>query len=350
MNESSNDLTPDSASDKPPAICLMGPTASGKTALALALCEHYACEIISVDSALVYRGMDIGTAKPDANELARVPHHLIDIRDPAEPYSAAEFRGDALRLMDEISARGRIPLLVGGSMLYFKVLRDGIAPLPVADTEVREQIASEAQRLGWPALHAELARVDPRAAANIHPNHSQRIQRALEVFRLTGTAISELQQDNAAGVVSHRMLSFSLAPVDRQVLHARIAARFQQMLDAGFIDEVDRLYRRGDLHAELPSIRAVGYRQVWAYLAGEIDFETAVEQGIAATRQLAKRQLTWLRGWPDVYSLPTDREQRVASSEAAQLPPGIAEGAPILQLALKYLEQIPITATSLRYT
>jgi len=338
------------ASDKPLAIGLLGPTASGKTALALALCEHYPCEIISVDSALVYRGMDIGTAKPSAAELARVPHHLIDIRDPAEAYSAAEFSRDAAQLMSEISARGRIPLLVGGSMLYFKVLRDGIAPMPVADAAVREQIASEAQRLGWPALHAELARVDARAAANIHPNHSQRIQRALEVFRLTGTAISELQQDNDPGTSSHQLLSFSLAPVDRQVLHQRIAERFRQMLAAGLVDEVEKLYRRGDLHTELPSIRAVGYRQVWAYLAGEIDFATMTEHGIAATRQLAKRQLTWLRGWPELFALPTDSEQRVVLAPNIQLPADVVPGVPVLQLVLKYLEQIPITAIGLRYT
>ncbi len=339
-----------SAHAAPPAICLMGPTAAGKTALALALCEHYPCEIISVDSALVYRGMDIGTAKPTADELARVPHHLIDIRDPSEPYSAAEFRSDALRLMREIGARGRVPLLVGGSMLYFKVLRDGLAPMPVADAALREQLAAEAQQRGWPAMHAELARVDPRAASGIHPNHSQRIQRALEVFRLTGKPISELQQHNELGELSHRFVNLALLPVDRQMLHQRIDERFRQMLAEGFIDEVENLYRRGDLHTELPSIRAVGYRQVWDYLVGEVDYATMVERGIAATRQLAKRQLTWLRGWPELCELPIDAAQCVAEKDGMQLPIGIDVGMPSVQLALKYLEPIPITAGSLRYT
>jgi tRNA dimethylallyltransferase len=334
----------------PPAICLMGPTASGKTALALDLCEFYPCEIISVDSALVYRGMDIGTAKPGPSELARVPHHLIDIRDPGEPYSAAEFRRDALHLMSAISARGRIPLLVGGSMLYFKVLRDGIAALPVANDELRAKIAAEAGQLGWPALHAELARVDPQAAALIHPNHSQRIQRALEVFRLTGQPISALQRTNQMDGLGHRLINLALAPVDRHVLHQRIAARFQQMLDDGLVEEVEKLYRRGDLYPELPSIRAVGYRQVWSYLTGEVDFAAMVEQGVVATRQLAKRQLTWLRGWPELYPLPTDGTQCVAEQAGVQLPGGIEKGAPVVELALKYLEQIPITATCLRYT
>jgi tRNA dimethylallyltransferase len=329
---------------------LMGPTASGKTALALALCKFYPCEIISVDSALVYRGMDIGTAKPGPTELARVPHHLIDIRDPLEPYSAAEFRRDALRLMSEISARGRIPLLVGGSMLYFKVLRDGIASLPLADAALRQRIAAEAQQFGWPALHAELARVDPRAAAVIHPNHSQRIQRALEVFRLTGQPISELQQHHSRDVLAHRLVHLALAPSDRQVLHQRIAERFRQMLAEGLVGEVEKLYRRGDLHADLPSIRSVGYRQVWGYLSGTVDFAAMTEQGIIATRQLAKRQLTWLRGWPELYPLSTDAQQCVADQPGIQLPNGIAKGMPIEQLALKYLEQIPITAISLRYT
>lgn len=330
-----------SAAELPPAVCLMGPTASGKTALALALCEYLPCEIVSVDSALVYRGMDIGTAKPSADELARVPHHLIDIRDPADPYSAADFRNDALRLLPEISARGRTPLLVGGTMLYFKLLRDGVAAMPVADAEVRAHIAAEADRLGWPALHAELARVDPVAAARIHPNHSQRIQRALEVYRLSGRAISELQQDNAPGVASHRLLQFALAPVDRGVLHERIAARFRQMLDGGLLAEVEALYRRGDLHPDLPAVRAVGYRQVWSYLEGAIGRDELLEQGIAATRQLAKRQLTWLRGWPDLQWLPTDARQCVEPLPGVALPPEIGKGAPIIHLLLKYLGKSP---------
>lgn len=358
MNISSDTASTGSASarDLPSAICLMGPTASGKTALALSLCEAYPCEIISVDSALVYRGMDIGTAKPDAAELARVPHHLIDIRDPLEAYSAAEFRSDALRIMGEITARGRIPLLVGGSMLYFKVLRDGIAALPLANVELRAQIAARAEQLGWPALHAELARLDPQAAANIHPNHSQRIQRALEVFHLSGQRISELQRQDqlqrhdSLNGLTHRLINLAVAPVDRQILHQRIALRFQQMLDQGLVEEVERLYQRGDLHAELPSIRAVGYRQVWSYLSGEIDFAAMVEQGIAATRQLAKRQFTWLRGWPELHWLSTDAQQRVIELAPGSLPKGVVAGAPILELALKYLQQIPITVTCLRYT
>jgi tRNA dimethylallyltransferase len=327
--------------DLPLAICLMGPTASGKTALALELCKHLPCEVISVDSALVYRGMDIGTAKPSAAELAYVPHHLIDIRDPAQPYSAAEFRADALRLLAEISARGRTPLLVGGTMLYFKVLLEGMAALPVADAAVRDTIAAEAAALGWPALHAELARVDPMAAARIHPNHSQRIQRALEVFRVSGRPISAWQQANDPGVTSHRLVNLALAPADRRVLHERIGQRFGQMLEQGLVAEVEALHRRGDLHLDLPSIRAVGYRQVWSYLEGEIDAARMLEQGIAATRQLAKRQLTWLRGWPGLNRLPTDANQGFEPEPGAMLPAGISAGAPIIQLALKYLDESP---------
>ena len=327
--------------DLPLAICLMGPTASGKTALALELCEHLPCEIISVDSALVYRGMDIGTAKPSASELTRVPHHLIDIRDPAQPYSAAEFRADALRLLREITARGRTPLLVGGTMLYFKVLLEGMATLPEADAAVRDAIAEQAVRDGWPALHAELARVDPVAAARIHPHHSQRIQRALEVFRVSGRPISAWQQANDPGVTSHRLVNLALAPVDRKVLHERIALRFRQMLEQGLVAEVEALYRRGDLHVDLPSVRAVGYRQVWSYLDGGIDAAELLEQGIAATRQLAKRQLTWLRGWPGLLPLPTAADQSVAPGQDGMLPAGIAAGAPIIQLVLKYLDESP---------
>jgi tRNA dimethylallyltransferase len=320
------------------AVCLMGPTASGKTALALALCRHYPCEIISVDSALVYRGMDIGTAKPGPEELAAAPHHLIDIRDPAEPYSAADFRADALRLMAEIRARGRLPLLVGGTMLYFKVLTEGIAELPAADAAVRAELAEQARREGWPALHRELERVDPEAAARIHPNHSQRIQRALEVYRLAGVPMSELHR-RAQQVAPPRLLSLALAPAERALLHQRIALRFEQMLAQGFIDEVARLRARGDLHPELPSIRAVGYRQVWSYLDGECDYAGMMEQGIAATRQLAKRQFTWLRQWSDLRWLLTDSEQRVIDEP---LSPGIEKGAPVLELALKYLQQASI--------
>jgi tRNA dimethylallyltransferase len=291
--------------DRPLAVCLMGPTASGKSDLALRLCAHYPFEIVSVDSAQVYRGLDIGSAKPSAAEQAQVPHHLIDIRDPAEAYSAAQFRVDALRVMADISARGRTPLLVGGTMLYFKVLREGLAPLPAADPALRRAIEAEAGEKGWPALHAELVRRDPEAAARIHPNHSRRIQRALEICRLSGEPMSELLRRADTQPLSHRLLQLAIAPRDRAVLHGRIEARFRAMLAGGLIEEVAALYRRGDLGPELPSIRSVGYRQVWSYLAGEISGNQLQDQGVAATRQLAKRQFTWLRQWPDLHWLWT---------------------------------------------
>lgn len=321
----------------PPAICLMGPTASGKTALALAIAGRFPVEIISVDSALIYRGMDIGTAKPTPAERCLVPHHLIDIRDPAETYSAAEFRIDALRLMDEITARGRIPLLAGGTMLYFKVLREGIAAMPPADPAVRGQIEAEARGRGWPALHAELARVDPDCAARIHPHHSQRIQRALEVFRVSGEPMSTLHARQGATVLHHRLLQLAVAPLDRAVLHARIAARFGQMLEAGFIDEVRALYARGDLRANLPSIRAVGYRQAWDFIEGRIDRETLPERGVIATRQLAKRQFTWLRGWPDLHWLWTDAAQQVVAT--GEPPARLPVPSKLDEEALKWLEK-----------
>lgn len=327
-------------SKRPLAICIAGPTASGKTALALALCEHFPCEIISVDSTLVYRGMDIGTAKPSLAERASVPHHLIDIRDPADPYSAADFRRDALRLMDEISARGRIPLLVGGTMLYFKVLREGIAEMPPADPEVRALILADAERLGWPALHAQLAAVDPIAAARIHPHHSQRIQRALEVFRIGGVPLSELQRRQQQAELDHALIAFALNPADRSVLHRRIEVRFRQMLAQGFVEEVEVLYRRGDLLPDLPSMRAVGYRQVWDYLAGATDYDTMVELGIIATRQLAKRQLTWLRAWSDVVWLPLDEQQCLVETAEVSLLPEVLPGATAVDAVLKYMRQI----------
>ncbi len=320
-------------SSLPPAVCLMGPTASGKSALALALCEHYPFEIVSVDSAQVYRGLDIGSAKPTAAEQAQVPHHLIDVRDPAEIYSAAQFRSDALRVMGEITARGRVPLLVGGTMLYFKVLREGLAPMPAADPELRNAIETEAAEKGWPALHAELERLDPEAAARIHPNHSQRIQRALEVCRLTGEPFSALQRETEPPALSHRLLQLAIAPADRAVLHERIAVRFRQMLAGGFMAEVEQLHRRGDLHPDLPSIRAVGYRQAWAVLDGELAPAELPDKGIAATRQLAKRQFTWLRQWPDLRWLQTDAEQRLVASE-----PGDRSGSDPLDAARKYLD------------
>jgi tRNA dimethylallyltransferase len=286
----------------PPAIFLMGPTASGKTALAVSLVERFPLEIISVDSALVYRGMNIGTAKPDAAILARAPHHLLDIRDPTETYSAASFCDDARRLMDDIVARGRVPLLVGGTMLYFRALLKGLDDLPRADAVLRRQLEVEAARRGWPALHADLARIDPLTAARLAPNDSQRIGRALEVFQLTGTPMSALL-DQAQSALPYRVLQLALIPSDRAVLHQRIAARFDAMLAGGLLDEVNSLRQTYALNPELPAMRAVGYRQAWAYLDGEIDLNGLREQGMAATRQLAKRQLTWLRSWPDAVTL-----------------------------------------------
>jgi len=281
-----------------PIPCLLGPTASGKTAAALALAAQRPIEIISVDSALVYRQMDIGTAKPTAEERAIAPHHLIDIVDPANAYSAAEFRADALRLTAEIQARGRLPLLVGGTMLYYKALTQGLNDLPAADPNVRAQLDADAARDGWPALHARLAAVDPATAARLAPNDSQRIQRALEVFMLTGEAMSTLlaapaRTDDAAA--DWRFVPIALEPSDRSVLHARIERRFDAMLENGFVDEVVKLRERGDLSPEMPSMRCVGYRQVWEYLDGAVDYATMRDKGVFATRQLCKRQLTWLR-------------------------------------------------------
>jgi tRNA dimethylallyltransferase len=285
-----------------PIACLLGPTASGKTAAALALAARRPVEIISVDSALVYREMDIGTAKPTAEEQALARHHLIDIVDPADAYSAAEFRTDTLRLVREISARGRMPLLVGGTMLYYKALTHGLNDLPTADPEVRAALDAEALRDGWPALHARLAVVDAVTAARLAPNDSQRIQRALEVFMLAGQPMSSLlaapaPTDDAA--LPWRFVPVALEPSDRGVLHARIAARFDAMLAGGLVDEVERLRARGDLHPGLPSMRCVGYRQVWEYLDRVVDFSTMRDKGVFATRQLCKRQLTWLRSMPE---------------------------------------------------
>jgi tRNA dimethylallyltransferase len=294
---------------QPPIICLAGPTAAGKSASTLALAERWPLEIINVDSATIYRGMDVGTAKPSRSEQARVPQHLLDIRDPAESYSAAEFRADTLRLIDEIRARGRMPLLAGGTMMYYKTLRDGLDDLPKADPVLRAELEARAAQLGWPALHAELAVRDPITAARLAPNDSQRVQRALEICILSGQPMSALLQRSSAAAqtpettddatASHRYLTISLEPSDRAALHARIAQRFDAMLDAGLLNEVQGLRARGDLHPGLPSVRCVGYRQMWSHLDGEVDLDTAREQAIAATRQLAKRQLTWLRAQPD---------------------------------------------------
>ncbi len=277
------------------AVLLMGPTGAGKSDLALRLAEELSLEIVSVDSALVYRGMDIGTAKPDADSRRRIAHHLIDIRDPAEGYSAGEFTRDALTAMQDIWRRGRRPLLVGGTMLYFHALSEGIAELPEADLAVRAQIEREAASCGWAAVHRELSSVDPAAAARIHVNDPQRIQRALEVYRLTGESITELQQKRISVLDDAKVVEIVVAPLERRDLHTRIEMRFKAMLDAGLLAEVRKLYERSDLTAEHPSMRAVGYRQLWRYLAGQSVLDEATEQAIAATRQLAKRQLTWLR-------------------------------------------------------
>jgi tRNA dimethylallyltransferase len=277
------------------AILLMGPTGSGKSDLAMRLAEALPLEIVSVDSALVYRGMDIGTAKPSAEMRARVPHHLIDIRDPAQGYSAGEFTRDAVQAMQEIWRRGRQPLLVGGTMLYFHALSHGIAALPEADLKVRADIDHQAAAAGWAAVHRELGEVDPAAAARIHVNDPQRIQRALEVYRLTGATITELQQKRMSVFADVDVAEFAVAPLERRDLHTRIELRFRAMMNAGFLAEVGTLYKRSDLKPEHPSMRAVGYRQLWRHLAGQVSLDEAGNQAIVATRQLAKRQLTWLR-------------------------------------------------------
>ncbi len=287
------------------AIFLLGPTASGKTDLAVELTRQLPCDIISVDSALVYRGMDIGTAKPDAATLAHAPHRLISFLDPAEAYSAAAFRRDALREIADIQSRGRIPLLVGGTMLYFKVLLEGIADLPASSPELRAALTAEAEQHGWPAMHKKLAAVDPAAAARLHPNHSQRILRALEVYQQTGTPLSQLQRQQTTETLPFHPVQLALMPEDRNVLTQRIEGRFDRMLAEGFVEEVRHLYLRGDLNPDLPSIRAVGYRQVWDYLAGHVSDTQLRDNGIAATRQLAKRQLTWLRRWANLHWLYT---------------------------------------------
>ncbi|MGI4850161.1 MAG: tRNA (adenosine(37)-N6)-dimethylallyltransferase MiaA [Janthinobacterium lividum] len=309
--------TDSSVPTRPLAVAIMGPTASGKTAAALAIAERMPCEIISVDSALVYRGMDIGTAKPSAAERAAAPHHLIDILDPLDAYSVMQFRQDALRLVGEIQARGKLPLLVGGTMLYFKALRDGLDALPQADAGLRLELDREAATIGSPAMHAKLALLDPVTAARLKPNDAQRIQRALEIIHLTGQPMSQLLARAEKQPLPFELLPIALEPSERSVLHARIAARFDAMLapgDGGLIDEVAALRARGDLHPGLPSMRCVGYRQAWEYLDGLVDFATMREKAIAATRQLGKRQLTWLRSMPDrlvVDCLAADARQTI---------------------------------------
>ncbi|MBN6074761.1 tRNA (adenosine(37)-N6)-dimethylallyltransferase MiaA [Aggregatibacter actinomycetemcomitans] len=281
---------------KPLAIFLMGPTASGKTDLAIQLHQHLPVEVISVDSALIYRSMAIGTAKPSKAELALAPHRLIDICDPAESYSAANFRADALREMQDITSLGKIPLLVGGTMLYYKALLEGLSPLPSADEKVRLEIEAKAERIGWAALHQELGKIDPISAQRINPNDSQRINRALEVFYLSGKTLTELTEQKG-DALPYDILQFAIAPEQRELLHQRIEQRFHKMIELGFQQEVEKLYRRADLHENLPSIRCVGYRQMWEHLRGDYDHDEMVFRGICATRQLAKRQITWLRGW-----------------------------------------------------
>ncbi|MEW9900372.1 tRNA (adenosine(37)-N6)-dimethylallyltransferase MiaA [Chitinivorax sp. PXF-14] len=288
----------------PPAIFLMGPTASGKTGAAVELVQTLPLELISVDSALVFRDMDIGSAKPDAATLERAPHHLIDVIDPTDSYSAAQFRGDALALMAEITARGKVPLLVGGTMLYFKALQEGLSELPQADPAVRAELDAEAAVRGWPAMHAELAKVDAETAARLQPGDSQRIQRALEIHRLSGEPMSALLARQTSTPLPYRLLKLALVPSERAVLHQRIEQRFDQMLEQGFLDEMQRLRAHYPaLHAGLPSMRCVGYRQAWEYLEGEVDYATMRDKGIFATRQLAKRQLTWLRGMGDTVEI-----------------------------------------------
>ncbi|MDK7759045.1 tRNA (adenosine(37)-N6)-dimethylallyltransferase MiaA [Providencia rettgeri] len=298
---------------KPDAIFLMGPTASGKTALAIELRKHLPVEIISVDSALIYRGMDIGTAKPTAEELSQAPHRLIDILDPSLPYSAADFRRDALNAMAEITSQGKIPLLVGGTMLYFKALLEGLSPLPSADPTVRTEIEHIAKERGWGEIHRRLTEVDPVAAARIHPNDPQRLSRALEVYLISGQTLTEMTQ-TAGEELPYNVFQFAIAPQDRKILHERIEQRFHLMIDAGFEEEVRKLHQRNDLHVDLPSIRCVGYRQMWSYLDGEISHDEMIYRGICATRQLAKRQITWLRGWENVHWLDSEQPQQALST------------------------------------
>ena len=282
--------------NKAKIISLMGPTASGKTAFAMELYDKYPIDIISVDSALIYRGMDIGSAKPTKQEQQKYPHKLIDICDPAESYSAANFRHDAIEEIEKSLSNGRTPLLVGGTMLYFKALIDGLSPLPAADSEIRQQIEEKANKLGWQAIHEELKKVDPVSAQRIHPNDPQRLNRALEVYLISGKSLTELTQESGEAL-PYDIMQLAIMPEDRAELHQRIEQRFLQMLDQGFEEEVKTLMQRSDLHTNLPSIRCVGYRQMWEYLNGDSSYDEMVFKGICATRQLAKRQITWLRGW-----------------------------------------------------
>ncbi|WP_313063726.1 tRNA (adenosine(37)-N6)-dimethylallyltransferase MiaA [Atlantibacter hermannii] len=310
-------MTKVSKASLPKAIFLMGPTASGKTALAINLRKTLPVELISVDSALIYQGMDIGTAKPTSEELAQAPHRLLDMLDPAQAYSAADFRRDALKEMAEITASGRIPLLVGGTMLYFKALLEGLSPLPSANADIRARIEQQAAEQGWDALHRELQEIDPVAARRIHPNDPQRLSRALEVFFISGKTLTELTQTSGEAL-PYQVHQFAIAPASRELLHQRIEQRFHQMLASDFEAEVRALFARGDLHTDMPSIRCVGYRQMWSYLAGEIPYDDMVYRGICATRQLAKRQMTWLRGWEGVHWLDSENPEK-ARQEVLQV-------------------------------
>lgn len=319
-------------SERPQAIFIMGPTASGKTDLAIALQQHLPVELINVDSAQVYRQLDIGSAKPNKATLKVAPHRLIDIRDPLESYSAADFIADASQEMREITARGKIPLLVGGTMLYFKALLEGLSNMPSANAEIRAEIQEQADKLGWATVHEQLRAVDPETAASLHPNHSQRIQRALEVYRISGVPMSVLRrQRNLGGLAEiYAIKQIVLLPKNRKLLHDRIETRFHQMIMDGLEAEVRMLFQRGDLDENLPAIRSVGYRQIWQYLEGRCSLEEAVEKGIAATRQLAKRQITWLRNWPASCEIEVDNET------------GLLSVAKLVDVALKKLASAPI--------
>jgi len=291
--------------DNLPVVFLMGPTASGKTALAMQLYDELPCEIVSVDSAMIYKGMDIGTAKPDAETLRQYPHRLIDLCDPSEAYSAAEFRRDALNEISEIRNSGKIPLLTGGTMMYFNALKNGLAQLPEADPEVRQRLLDEANAMGWPYMHAKLAKVDPESAQRLNPNDSQRLQRALEVYEVSGRTMTDLWAEQEQQKPEFPIISMAVMPNDRAELHQRIEQRFDIMLEQGFVDEVRSLWDRGDLNLQMPSVRCVGYRQVWEYFSDTWDYETMRFKGIVATRQLAKRQVTWLRSWEKLAWMDT---------------------------------------------
>lgn len=291
--------------NKAQVVCLMGPTAAGKTGLAIEMADAHGYEIVSVDSALIYRGMDIGTAKPDAQMLKLAPHRLIDIREPDQAYSAAEFVADAKVEINDILAKGKKPLLVGGTMMYFNALMKGLAKMPQADAKLRAEMELQAAEFGWPHLHEELQKLDPESAKRIHPNDPQRLQRAIEVCKLTGRTMTALWAEQQASVSDYDFVSIAVMPDERAVLHARIEQRFTIMLEQGFLSEVKALFERGDLHVDMPSVRCVGYRQMWAHLMGECDFDEAVYRGVVATRQLAKRQVTWLRSWEDLKVFDT---------------------------------------------